>query len=85
MQTYVSSLKNPKSGFLTVDPRFPKLWEEWGRSADHAEPQIIEHKTETTDAFSVGDSISIGTLLPEFMEDGPYCSNFNACTNVCES
>jgi hypothetical protein len=85
MQDYVSTLKRPSASHVSIDPRFPRLWEEWGRSADHAEPQTVEYKTETTDAFLLGDSITIGTVLPEFMEDQPLTSNYNACTNVFES
>ena len=85
MQNFVSTLKRPSSSHVSIDPRFPRLWEEWGRHADHAEPQTVEYKTETTDAFLLGDSIAIGTVLPEFMEDQPLASNFNACTNVFES
>jgi hypothetical protein len=85
MQEYVSTLKNPKSHFVSIDPRFPRLWAEWGRNADHAEPQTVEYKTEPTNAFPLGGSIAIGTVLPEFMEDRPLTSNFNACTNVFES
>jgi hypothetical protein len=85
MQDYVSSLKNPNSYFVSVDPRFPRLWDEWGRSADHVEQQTVEYETETTDAFLLGGSIAIGTVLPEFIEDDLLASNLNACTNVFES
>src|SRR6202522_618161 len=85
MQRYVSTLKRPSSYHVSIDPRFPRLWEEWGRNADHVQPQTVEYKTETTDAFLLGDSIAISTILPEFMEDQPLTSNYNACTNVFES
>jgi hypothetical protein len=64
MQAFVSTLKRPNSFHVSIDPRMPRLWEEWGRHADHAEPQTIECETKLTEVFSMGESISIGTVVP---------------------
>jgi hypothetical protein len=85
MQAYVSTLKRPSSYHVSIDPRFPRLWEEWGRHADHAEPHIVEYKTQSTDAFSMGNSLSITTVLPEFVQEYHLLTPHHACTNVLES
>ena len=63
----------------------PRLWEEWGRHADHAEPQIIEYRTESTDASSIGNFLLIATVLPEFLQEHQALTPQHACTNVLES
>jgi len=83
MQALVSSLKRPDSYRVSIDPRMPRIWEEWGRHADHAEPQMVEHETEQVDVFSLGNSISIATAVPEFVEDRSVA--VHACTNVVEN
>jgi hypothetical protein len=84
MQAYVASLKRPSSYFVSVDHRVPRLWEEWGRHADHAEPQIVEYRTEDTDSLSMGSSVSITTVLPEFVQEHQPLTPACACTNVLE-
>jgi hypothetical protein len=86
MQQYVSKLKRPPSYFVTHDWRFPRLWEEWGRHADHAEPQLVECEIKSADAMSLGGSIlSVATVLPEFIEKHQILTPTHACTNVLES
>jgi hypothetical protein len=82
MQVLVSSLKRPDSHSISVDFRIPRLWEEWGRHADHADAQVIECETKSVDVFSFGSSISIGTSLPEFVEEDKFISGRHACTNI---
>jgi hypothetical protein len=36
LQEYVKGLKRPAPDAITLDPRVPRLWEDWGRGADHA-------------------------------------------------
>jgi hypothetical protein len=85
MQAYVSTLKRPSSDHVSIDPRFPRLWQEWGRRADHAEAQIVEYSTEPTDAYPIGESLSITTVVPEFVQDYGALTPEHACTNVLES
>lgn len=85
MQTYVSRLKRPSSYHVSNDPRFPRLWKEWGRHADHAEPHIVEHRTNTTDASIIGNLLSVTTALPEFPKHDQLRTPQHACTNVLES
>ena len=85
MEAYVSSLKRPSSYFVTIDPRVPRLWEEWGRHANHAEPQTVEFETEPTDAVSMGNFLSVTTVLPEFLQEHQALTSHHACTNVLES
>jgi hypothetical protein len=84
MQSYVSTLRRPNSYHVSIDPRFPRLWDEWGRRADHAEPHVVEHRTESTDAFSLGNFLSVTTILPEFAQKHPALTPEHACTNVLE-
>jgi hypothetical protein len=85
MQTYVSTLKRPGSYFVSIDPRVPRLWEEWGRHADHAEPQIVEWRTEVTEAHLLGNSVAVTTVLPEFVREQHLLTPRCACTNVLET
>jgi hypothetical protein len=43
---------------------------------------MIECETKPIDVFSLGNSISIGTLIPEFAQDTRFISGAHACTNV---
>lgn len=49
MQAFVATLKRPQQSephmAVTIDMRVPRIWEEWGRSADHAEPQTVTEST----------------------------------------
>lgn len=82
MQQYVSSLRRPSDALITVDPRFPRLWEEWGRHADHAEPQQVTHVFRSADTSSLGSVVSLPTAIPEFLEYSSYASSRKACVNV---
>lgn len=84
MRAFVSTLKWPTSYHISVDQRVPRLWEEWGRSADHAQPQAVEHRTQPTDVFVIGSSIAVSTVLPEFLEHRQAAAE-HACTNVMEA
>jgi len=85
MQAYVSTLKRPSTYLVGIDPHMPRLWEEWGRHADHAEPLVVEYKTETTDVSSLGNYVSIGSVMPEFLDERRSETPHFACTNVIES
>jgi len=83
MQAFVSTLKRPNSFHVSIDPRVPRLWEEWGRHADHAQPQVIECETKPAEVISLGGAISIGTIVPSFAQKSGL--QRHACTNVIES
>lgn len=85
MQAFVSTLKRPTGHMVTVDPRVPRLWEEWGRNADHAEPQQVSHETKSVDVVTSFDSLHLRTAIPDFVESGPFTAPEYACANVLES
>jgi hypothetical protein len=42
MRAFLATLKLPTEPHaVSVDPRVPRIWEEWGRGADHATPQTV--------------------------------------------
>jgi hypothetical protein len=84
MQKYVASLNRPSSFHVSIDWRVPRLWEEWGRHADHAEPQVVEFETESQETSSWGNSLSVATIVPEFVQDHSFGTPRHACTNVLE-
>src|ERR1017187_6396180 len=85
MREFVGTLKrDTPDQAVTIDPRFPRLWEEWGRNADHATRQDIAYTTETVIASDLGDYVSVPTILPDFVEESSYLSD-HACVNVIES
>jgi len=63
----------------------PRIWEEWGRSADHAEPQTVTHSKKSVDAYVIGEGLHLRTQPHNFAEDDPFCSQSAACANVLES
>jgi hypothetical protein len=69
---------------MTVMDRFPRVWEEWGRSADHAEPQTVTHSTLSVDAHVIGEGLHITAALPSFFKDDRFASQDIACANVLE-
>jgi len=85
LQKFVSTLKReaPEPG-VTIDHRFPRLWEEWGRNADHAARQEVSCSTETVAATDYGEHVSVTTMLPEFARESADLPDF-ACINVVES
>lgn len=89
LQAYVSSLRRPSQGpahaAISLDMRVPRIWEEWGRSADHAEPQTVTHSTVEVDAHLIGEGLHVSTAIPGFLEDDRYASRQHACANVLES
>ena len=85
LQAFVTGLKCPANDAITLDPRFPRLWEEWGRNADHADPQEVTHTTKSIDAGLSVDSLHLRTAVPDFVELAPYAAEGDACANVLES
>ena len=86
MQAFVRTLNVPNHDHpLTIDPRVPRLWEEWGRGADHATPQTVTHAQKSTNAYVMGNGLHISFQPHEFGESDPYCSRYLASANVIES
>jgi hypothetical protein len=84
MQSFVSSLQRPSQALVSVSQHFPRLWEEWGRHADHAEPQLVTYKTQSAEVHSIGNAVSLETILPAFFELTPHGASEHACVNVIE-
>jgi hypothetical protein len=85
LQKFVGTLKRETPDpAITVDHRFPRLWEEWGRNADHATCREVGCGSESVAVSDYGEHVSIGTRLPEFVQDSPYLPD-HACVNVIES
>lgn len=85
LKDFVAGLKKPAKDAFTLDPRVPRLWEEWGRSADHAEPQIVTHELRSVEATVIGDSLHVHTAIPDFAQESRFTATENACANVLES
>jgi hypothetical protein len=87
LQAFVRTLKgiNPENHPLSIDRRVPRLWEEWGRGADHAIPQTVTHAQKSTNAFVLGHGLHLTFQPHEFAESDPYCSRYMTTANVIES
>lgn len=86
MQAFVRTLKIPDRDHPpTLNPHVPRLWEEWGRSADHARPQTVTHAEKSTNAYVMGKGLHISFQPHEFAESDPYCSRHLSSANVIES
>ena len=86
MRAFVATLKLPTDNHpASVDPRVPRLWEEWGRGADHATPQTVTHAEKQTTAYVIGNGLHLTFQPHEFAETDPYCSRYLTSANVIES
>jgi len=86
MQAFVRTLKlPPKEHSVSIDHRVPRIWEEWGRGADHAQPQTISHAEKETRAYTVGNGMHVSFQPHEFSETDSYCSRYLTTANVIES
>jgi hypothetical protein len=85
MRTFVGTLKRPGNDAITIDPRVPRIWEEWGRSADHAEPQTVKHKEESVTARVIGQGFHVSAAKTDFMEHDRFSAEFFAFANVLET
>jgi hypothetical protein len=85
MKSFVAQLKTPVPGSVHLDPRVPRIWEEWGRSADHAEPQTVTHSSQSVDAHVIGDGLHLSAELHDFSKQDRFSSQSLACANVLEA
>lgn len=85
LQRFVATLKrDTPSSFATINPHFPRLWEEWGRNADHATRQEVSCSVETVAVSDYGEHVALTTMLPKFATEAEDLPEY-ACTNVVES
>jgi hypothetical protein len=86
LQAYVAKLTVPDHDFpLSINPNVPRIWEEWGRGADHANPQTVTHAKKQTDAHGIGSGLHLTFQRHEFAESDPYCSQYLTSANVIEA
>jgi len=85
MQAFVSSLRRSADAVITVSNHFPRLWQEWGRHADHAEPQRVTNRIQLVETHSIGNVVSIRTTAPPFLKLSGYAASRGACANVIEA
>ena len=85
LQEFMKSLTWVPGTHATLDHRVPRIWEEWGRSADHAEPQTVEHAEKSVDAYVLGQGLDVKSQPHDFAKDDPFCSQYAACANVLKS
>ena len=82
LQAFVRHLTLPGPHSISVSNHYPRVWEEWGRSADHAEPQTISNATVDAPSSVIGKGLHLRSVLPEFAKDDPYTAQTIACANV---
>jgi hypothetical protein len=85
LREFISKLTWPPPQFASLDHRVPRIWDEWGRGADHAEPQTVTHSEKSVDAHVIGDGLHLRSQPHNFAQDDPFCSQSAACANVLES
>lgn len=85
LQDYVKGLARPSPDAITLDPRVPRLWEDWGRGADHAKPQLVIASEKSVDAQVIGEGLHVDGAIPEFLEEDRFASHATACANVLET
>jgi hypothetical protein len=85
LQEFMKKLTWVPATHASLDHRFPRIWEEWGRSADHSEPQTVEHTEKPVDAHVLGDGLDIRSQPHDFAKEDPFCSLTAACANVLKS
>jgi hypothetical protein len=85
VRQYISKLTWSHPQHALYDPRVPRIWEEWGRSADHAEPQTVTHSEKQVDAYVIGEGLHLRPQSHDFASNDPFCSQSAACVNVLAS
>src|SRR5271165_2259163 len=85
LQEFMRKLTWVPSTHASLDQRVPRIWEEWGRSADHAEPQTVEHAEKSVDAYVLGNGLDVRSQTHDFAKEDPFCSLTAACANVLKS
>ena len=86
LRAYAVTLKIPNHDHpLMVDHRVPRIWEEWGRGADHAQPQTVIHAEKSANAYVIGSGLHVTFQPHEFAELDPYCSRYLTTANVIEA
>ncbi|HZQ20281.1 MAG TPA: hypothetical protein VFA90_16325 [Terriglobales bacterium] len=85
LQEFMKKLTWVPNTHASLDDHVPRIWEEWGRSADHAEPQTVEHSEKTVNAHVLGNGLDIRTQPHDFAKEDPFCSLTAACANVLNS
>ncbi len=82
---FIRKLTWPPPQHAHLDHRVPRIWEEWGRSADHAEPQTVQHSEKSVEASLIGEGLHIRSQPHDFAEHDRFCSLTAACANVLNS
>ncbi len=82
LQAFMRLLTSPGPHAISITNHYPRIWEEWGRSADHAEPYTLTNATVDADSSVIGRGLHLRAVLPEFAEDDPYAAQTYACANV---
>jgi len=85
LQEFIKKLTWVPGPHAYLDHRVPRIWDEWGRSADHAEPQTVEHAEESVDAYVVGNGLNVRSQPHDFSKEDRFCSMTAACANVLKS
>lgn len=86
LQAFIGTLKIPTHNHpISMNPHVPRIWEEWGRGADHAQPQTISHAEKETRAYTIGTGMHVTFQSHEFAETDSYCSQYLTSANVIES
>ncbi len=85
MQAFIRLLKPIGDDAVSMNDHFPRIWEEWGRSADHAEPQTVTNSKPSVDASIIGEGLHLTAVLPDFVKDHGLAAATIACANVVET
>jgi hypothetical protein len=85
LQEFMKKLTWVPASHASLDHRVPRIWEEWGRGADHAEPQTVEHSEKSVKAGVIGDGLHLTAQPHDFAKDDRFCSLTAACANVLKS
>jgi len=85
MQEFMKKLTWVPNTHASLDHRVPRIWEEWSRSADLAEPQTVEHSEKSVDAHVLGSGLRVKVQPHDFAKEDPFCSLTAACANVLKS
>lgn len=85
VQAYIRTLKLPADQAISTASHGPRLWDEFGRSADDALPQIVTHANKTVDVSIIGNGLHFDIVPHEFADDDLACAKTLASANVIES
>ena len=68
MEIFTKKLTSPGGNAISVQPWYPRMWDEWAKDKDHVELCSITAKEESEEIVSENNRLRFKDVTPEFVE-----------------